>query len=106
MSYPQHVTWNLEAFALLQQMVNEGKSFTSLDFKMRLRKTAKASVRQGDVSAFLQQAHLDDHMEGFEMQDNGQYRTYAPAPKAGFFTKILNSVKESLALLAGPKRQD
>ena len=95
MPYPQNVTWNLEAFALLQQMLKEGKPFTSLDFKTRLRSTAKASVRQADVSAFLQQAHLEDHMEGFEMQDNGQYRTYAPVPKVGFFTKIftwLNNV--------------
>lgn len=90
MAYPQNVTWTQEAFALLQQVLKEGKPFTSLEFKGRLRATAKAAVHQHDVSYFLQQANADGHMEGFEMEDNGIFRTYKPLPKVGFFTRLFN----------------
>ncbi len=90
MPYPTNVTWNQAAFALLEAMLEEGQPFTSLDFKKRLRQTAKASVKQADVSAFLQQAYADGHMEDFEMQDNGTFRTYAPAPKVSLWQQIKN----------------
>jgi len=88
MAYPQNVTWNQEAFALLEEMLKEGKPFTSLDFKTRLRSSAKAAVYQRDVSAFLQQAYEDGHMESANMEDNGNFRTYHPAQPKTLWQKV------------------
>jgi len=104
MAYPQTVTWNLVAFALLERVLLDKQPFTSLDFKTRLRPIANSPVFQIDVSAFLQQAHIDGHMEGFEMEDNGNYRTYKPVAKKNLWQKMKESIKNALAFLAGPRR--
>lgn len=96
MAYPQHVTWSLAAFALLEQVVKERKPFTSLDFKLRLRKTAAASVRQTDVGEWLRQAFADGHMEGFDMDDTGKHRIYKPKT-------LMSRIMGFLSLLSPPK---
>ena len=102
MAYPQ-VTWLTEAFSLLEVYISEKKPFTSLDFKSRLRdgfKNSRPDIRQQAVGEFLRQAFDEEHMKGFEMQDNGTFRTYAPLPKKTLFQSIRDSF---LNLLNGPK---
>lgn len=100
MAYPQNITWGLQAFELLEQLRKEGKPFTSLDFKNRLRQLSSAPVRQAEVGTWLRQAFVDGHLEGFETEDNGVYRTYKPKPTPS----VVSQVKGWWARLTSPSR--